>query len=442
MMSSDASGTILRSKLASDYTLGNPWTLPVVVDLEQRCTAATIGPLLGPSPSIEPSYSEQELKGLPMSYVKLTNRTVGCDCEGKKMINAKAISFQGTRAKRFWGRLQTAVAGKSSEKPPTIWLPRRVSSKPARYLSVVATIKNEGRYLHEWIEFQRLMGVEQVYLYDNGSTDNTSKVVATYAAEGFVSLIPWMNFDVDANVQFQCYAHALCNFGPLFRWMALIDLDEFLFPITARNLVEVLSRYEDCPALRVPRFSFGFSGHEIPPAGLIIENYTARAAYPPVPARKKLIGYKSIVRPMDVIGVDSAHGFHLNCGIKGGFDERGVLRTRKTRRHNPSPGSVLRINHYFTRSRQEFAEKINIRGDFGRSRASKKSRMANMIEHETVQDHAIMRFAPALHERISHRCSPSLGAVPPSLTAPTAVTGRPRPPRYAAEREPGISAPF
>jgi Glycosyltransferase family 92 len=111
-------------------------------------------------------------------------------------------------------------------------------------------IKNEGRYLREWIEFQRLMGVEQVYLYDNGSTDNTNEVVAAYVAEGFVITIPWITFDVKAHSQFQSYAHALCNFGPQFRWMAFIDLDEFVFPVTARNLVEVLSGYEDCPALR------------------------------------------------------------------------------------------------------------------------------------------------------------------------------------------------
>jgi Glycosyltransferase family 92 len=319
----------------------------------------------------------------------------------EEMISTPYISSQGTRAKRFWCWLNTAIAGKSAKKPPTIWLPRRITSKTARYLSVVATIKNEGRYLREWIEFQRLMGVEQVYLYDNGSTDNTNEVLAAYVAEGFVITIPWMTFDTKAHAQLQSCAHALCNFGPQFRWMAFIDLDEFVFPVTARNLVDVLSGYEDCPSLSVPRFSFGFSGHEAPPAGLIIENYTARAPYPPVPGHKKLIGYKSIVRPAEIIGVDSAHVFHLECGIKGGFDERRLLLTRSTRRENPAPGAVLRINHYFTRSRQEFAAKTSIRGDFGHFKARKKSRMANMIEHETVHDHTILRFAPALRKRIS-----------------------------------------
>jgi len=314
------------------------------------------------------------------------------------------ISTQGSVAKRFWRWLEAAVASKSTERPrrpSAVWLPRRIASKPSRYLSVVATIKNEGRYLREWIEFQRLVGVEQVYLYDNGSTDNTNEVVAAYVAEGFVITIPWRTFDVKAHAQLQSYAHALCNFGPQFRWMAFIDLDEFVFPVTARNLVDVLSGYEDCPSLCVPRFSFGFSGHAAPLAGLTIENYTARAPYPPVPAHKKLIGYKCIVRPADVIGVDSAHVFHLDGGIKGGFDERRLMLTRATRRENPAPGAVLRINHYFTRSRQEFAAKTNIRGDFGRFKAQKKSRIADMIETERVHDHTILRFAPALRQRIS-----------------------------------------
>lgn len=41
------------------------------------------------------------------------------------------------------------------------------------YLAVVAMVKNEGSYLREWLAFHRLVGVQHVFLYDNGSSDET-----------------------------------------------------------------------------------------------------------------------------------------------------------------------------------------------------------------------------------------------------------------------------
>jgi Glycosyltransferase family 92 len=285
-------------------------------------------------------------------------------------------------------------------------LPPRIPSEPVRELSVVAIMKDEGPYLREWIEFQRLMGVSRVYLYDNGSTDDSNEVVTRFVAERFATVIPWMTFatDAESSAQLYAYAHALCNFGPQFRWMAFIDLDEFLFPVSATNLVEVLSRYEDCPCLCVPWFMFGFSEHESRPAGLVIENYTQRSPFPPPPDREKLLQWKSVVQPAEVVSVSSTHMFDLACGITGGFDERKRLVTRRKRHENPPPGAVLRINHYFTRSRREFAAKVNRkRFDYGggTDRRIPTQRCADLIEVETVSDDAILRFVPALRERVA-----------------------------------------
>jgi hypothetical protein len=51
-------------------------------------------------------------------------------------------------------------------------------------------VKNEGRYLRKWIEFQRIVGVEQVYLYDNGSTHDSADILAPYVTEAFVTRNP------------------------------------------------------------------------------------------------------------------------------------------------------------------------------------------------------------------------------------------------------------
>jgi hypothetical protein len=268
----------------------------------------------------------------------------------------------------------------------------------ARYLAVTAIIKNEGPYLQEWIAFQRLMGAEQVYLYDHGSTDDSAEIVAPFVREGFVTLIPWASFDDEVNPQRQAYAHALCNFGPEFRWMAFIDLDEFLFPVKAPDLVSVLRGYEDCPSVCVPWFMFGFSGHEKPVPGLVIENYTQRAPFPPTADPKMLLRWKSVVNPAAVVAVSDVHMFKVVGGTIGGVDERRDPVFKGVRR-DPPPASVLRINHYYTRSRLEFAEK-SCRNPFGTLSAGKRQRRADLIEAETVRDETILRFLPALRERM------------------------------------------
>ena len=145
------------------------------------------------------------------------------------------------------------------------------------------------------------------------------------------------------------YAHAILNFGVHWRWMAFIDIDEFLFPVDGDSLSATLADYENLPAVAAYWTMYGFNGHESRPAGLTIENYTKRAPYG-VQARPK-----SIVDPSKVIGLESTHMFDFAEGRKIAYDEQKRLVCRNDE-HGPS--NILRLNHYFTRSREEFAAKI------------------------------------------------------------------------------------
>jgi hypothetical protein len=309
------------------------------------------------------------------------------------------------RARRAYKQLR--APGNAPEAKVSITLPLRAAGRSTRYLAVVAIMKNEGRYLREWLEFQRLMGVDHVYLYDNGSTDESAEMLAPYVAEGFVTAIPWTTFDDEISPQRQAYAHAICNFGHDFRWMAFIDLDEFLFPVTAPDLATVLSTYEDCSCICVPWLMFGFCGHETPPQGLVIENYTCRAPFPPTTKIEKVLKWKSIVDPSAVESISGVHMFALSTGSTGGVDERRIpVSTKGTA--VPPTSAILRINHYFTRSRQEFEAKINsVR--FSTASTTHKAhpnsrqrlRYASKIDAQTIPDETILRFAPELRRRMT-----------------------------------------
>lgn len=297
---------------------------------------------------------------------------------------------------------------------PYIHLPPHREWQGEQYgLCAVAIMWNEGPDLQEWIEFQRLVGIQHVYLYDDGSTDNSSEIVSSYIETGYVTLVPWAAFFAGFAQQRLAYAHALCTFGPRWRWMAFIDIDEFLFPVREESLLDVLERYEDIPAIVVPWHMFGFCGHQTRPRGLVIENYTRRVSFPPQPGKTCLLNWKSIVNPRSVTGVDSPHFFFFQHGRRGGFTEaREWVDESAPPNWTRLESGIFRLNHYFTKSYGEFTRKRmhgrSVSGRGADAHVRRALRYANAIESSpTVEDHLILRFVPRLHIALSGRLDQS-----------------------------------
>ena len=55
------------------------------------------------------------------------------------------------------------------------------------YLSICGFVKDE-RYLSEWVEYHRLVGVEKIYLYDD-SVVPIESVLSRQIREGFVEVV-------------------------------------------------------------------------------------------------------------------------------------------------------------------------------------------------------------------------------------------------------------
>ena len=160
--------------------------------------------------------------------------------------------------------------------------PGRPAPDPGPYRSLhfharpCAIYRWEGPYLREWVAFHRLMGVERFFLYDNRSDDEHRDALAPYLEDGTVELREWPEFPG----QVQAYTDCIARHRDDSRWIAFVDIDEFLFSPTGRPLPEVLARYERWAGVGVNRVTFGTSGHETRPPGLVLENYTRRIDLP------------------------------------------------------------------------------------------------------------------------------------------------------------------
>jgi hypothetical protein len=276
---------------------------------------------------------------------------------------------------------------------------------PQTGLAIVAIVKNEASYLAEWIEFHAMLGVEHFYIYDNDSSDNTAEVLAPYIKDGLVTITPWRNFSQGLHPQYAAYAHAMTNYVVDFRWAAIIDVDEFIFPVQGNSLVEVLKELGDLPAVSMPWINFGPSGHQKRPEGLVIANYTERAAFPPRNDQYSLLRYKTIVNPREVT-VSSTHYFTLRGRGKVIINDRGLeLPGHQGRDIRYVTSDRLRLHHYFTRSHQEIEEKI-AKGRVSKAGAVKRKaleRRLNQYNLAVEKDTSILRFVPELERRLAKR---------------------------------------
>ena len=212
---------------------------------------------------------------------------------------------------------------------------------PKPYLSICAIYRGEGPYLREWVAFHRVVGVERFYLYDNRSEDEHREALAPYVAEGVIEQTDWPLFPG----QVQAYTDCLERHREDTRWMAFVAIDEFLFSPTGRPLTEVLARYERWPGVGVNRVTFGTSGHETPPPGLVLENYTRRLEHPNM--RKPAV--KSIVDPRRAVRALDPHHFEYREGFAVDESEHPLEA-----QHSASDScATLRVNHYFTRSQED-----------------------------------------------------------------------------------------
>lgn len=289
------------------------------------------------------------------------------------------------------------------KKPPVTKQLRIVPPRPdpGRHgIAIVSCVRNEAAYIADWILFHRAVGVRHFYIYDDGSSDATCDIVRSVAKPGEVTILPWSGRVVDANTekmlnsQTIAFAHAIANYGSGYRWMAFIDVDEFLLPKKGATIEEALVGVDGFPNVSLPWHMFGPGGHKDKPEGSVLKNYTKRAATP-IGNIKKISNFKCMVDPCEVSDV-SVHYFCTRQYGEVSSNDSGQKATIKGRKLPDFYSSqYLQLNHYYSKSEAELREKI-ARGPLSpasRSRYEAHSWEAvRNIELSTVEDRAMLAF--------------------------------------------------
>lgn len=230
-------------------------------------------------------------------------------------------------------------------------------------VSICTIFKNEAPYLKEWIEYNFLIGVDHIYLFNNNSTDDYMSILEPYIADGRVSLENWST----NHAQLECYKHCVEEHRNETLWLGFIDLDEFIVPIKSDTIYDFLKQFNSKPAVIIYWKFFCTSGlvdrdiHRLVindfnicfPKYVNIGKIFYNTAYDFVPEYRfnkyfhhyMWAGYKGhMLPPVNAFGKMCAYGKHPIPYGKSISD------------------FPIQINHYFSKSLKEYSEKCS-KGD-------------------------------------------------------------------------------
>jgi hypothetical protein len=261
-------------------------------------------------------------------------------------------------------------------------------------ISVCAIFRDEAPYLLEWLAFHKVVGVEHFVLYDNNSRDGGRARIERSRLADSVTVLNWP----DEPGQLSAYHHFSMHYAQHFNWAAFIDIDEFMLPVETDRLQELLRRYAQFSAVLLNWMTFGPSGHNDRPPGLVIENYTRRVPAEAEPNRH----VKSLVRTASLLDVGpTPHVFAIlgpSCNARGERIEPIAVQPAVC-------ANVLVLNHYFTKSKEDWSFKVR-RGRADTARVEDQYLAQQSIMFDSINqiathlDCRIGRFAARVHALI------------------------------------------
>ena len=225
-------------------------------------------------------------------------------------------------------------------------------------VAVCAIGRLENRYAVEWVEHYRKLGVDKLFLYDNyfGNEGRLADVLQPYIKSGFVEIT-----DIHDQRNMQCPAYEDCyrRHGGEYAWIGFFDMDEFLRLEGKKKLPTVMQGYTHGNVLMVNWRTMTDNG---------LTHYDDR----PLSVRfTEPMGNDVCVKssvPENRYAKCFVRG-GLGGGIKFGCDPhrpQNVAGFINTRGESIPAGSILadidhsvmRLDHYWTKTAEEWREKI------------------------------------------------------------------------------------
>lgn len=260
-------------------------------------------------------------------------------------------------------------------------------------------MKNESPYIHEWVAHYTKLGFDHIFIYENDSSDKTASLLKSLDQTGFIKFTSWPSLD-RRSPQISAYEDAVSRTDA--DWILFCDADEFLVLNQHENVHEFMASFsEDVSSVCINWRIFGSSGQETRTAGLVLERFQ-RSSEIDFDVNRHV---KSFVRPSSITEM------HIHAPITSGAStySDGEPISFREGEQGIAPevrADVAVINHYFTRTKEEWGVK-KLRGNANRSINARDKfiryheGLFERHDRNEVENTSAVKYVPAIHELVS-----------------------------------------
>jgi glycosyl transferase family 2 len=227
--------------------------------------------------------------------------------------------------------------------------------------TLVATAKNEGPYLLEWVAYHRMIGFDDILIFQNDSDDLTDEILKVMRDLGLVQYR--YNRAVAGRHQVRAYKRAARQAA--FRqasWALALDLDEFLHIRAGQgHLNDLFAELPEADVVLLNWRRFGNDGRRGMSERLVAQRFLSAEHRDRITER--LTPYKAMFRPshFERCGVHQPSGPRLPADDIRTCNGSGLMEDKfarlRFRAKDPARRRLAQINHYITRDAASFVLK-------------------------------------------------------------------------------------
>jgi hypothetical protein len=142
--------------------------------------------------------------------------------------------------------------------------------------SLLACARWESKYIEEWLNYYKSIGVDHAYLYCNDDSPVDFYEAIFPFAVGKDPFVTFHHCPIQG-AQWWMYMHFFLNYKEQTEWICIFDIDEFLALKGVNDIDRFMSAYADkADSIYLNWAFFGNNGFATRPEGSVLLNYTQR----------------------------------------------------------------------------------------------------------------------------------------------------------------------
>lgn len=217
-------------------------------------------------------------------------------------------------------------------------------------IAICTIMKNGHEYLDEWLTYNFQLGFDNIFIYEDYDSDSHLDICKEYNGVILSNINDIIKTDKkDLARQLKVYNAWIDKYRDEYDWVAFIDLDEFIVLDNNVELKAFLTEYVEYPGIFLFWKIFTANGYIDNPRTPLLTTYTD--VYPlPLPYFLANSAYKSFVNLKVAKKMADHHTVLDGVDVNKKLNKIHIIYDKAW------------INHYFTRSWEEWVDRFTQRG--------------------------------------------------------------------------------